>query len=65
MKLSVPEEDERSLRVLMGTFRTRLRNGIVILTWTVASLIAVGAAFLVLRAAWSFLLLGLRALGEM
>jgi hypothetical protein len=64
MELPAPEEDRRRFQVLVQAYGETVRDGLVFLCWTVVALIAGGVAFLILRVAWSLLLLALRALGE-
>jgi hypothetical protein len=64
MKLPAPEEDGRRFHTIVQAYGEAVRSGLLFLCWTVVALIAGGIAFLILRVAWSLLLLALRALGE-
>ncbi len=64
MRLPTPEEGKRRFQVLVQAYGEAVRGGLIFLCWTVVALIAGGIAFLILRVAWSLLLLALRALGE-
>jgi hypothetical protein len=64
MELPAPKEDKRRFQALVQAYGEAVRDGLIFLCWTVLALIAGGVAFLILRIAWSLLLLALRALGE-
>ena len=64
MKLPASEEGQKRLQATVRAYGEITRNGLVFLAWTVVVLIALSAAFLVLRVTWTLLLLALRALGE-
>jgi hypothetical protein len=64
MKLPAPEESQRRFQAFVRAYGEITRDGLVFLVWTVVALIASGIAFLILRVAWTLLLLALRALGE-
>jgi len=64
MKLPAPGEGQRRFQALVQAYGELIRDGLAFLAWTVAALIAASVAFLVLRVAWTLLLLALRALGE-
>lgn len=64
MELPAPEEDDRRLHTFVQGYGEMVRDGLVFLAYTVLAVLAMGIAFLILKVAWSLLLLALRALGE-
>ena len=65
MELPEPKDPRSSLRRKAGYYSEIVRVGTVFLAWSTVAFVAGCAGFIVIKVTWKFLVLILKAIGEM
>lgn len=65
MELPEPKDRESTLRQMARVYSEVIRVGVAVLGWSMLAFIVGCAAFVIIKVGWKFLLLILKALGEL